>query len=132
MSNRADRIWLPEHVAAFMAAATPKLQLALLLGLHTGQRQGDIRAMQWGQYDGQAISLTQGKGKVRVWDPMHAYTDRPNSTALNEPGTRSSLTVTAAYGRSAHSQERGDAPTKQPACLPEMMGCTSTICVGRL
>ncbi|SDA28315.1 Phage integrase family protein [Methylobacterium sp. UNC378MF] len=67
--NRADRIWLPEHVDAFMATATPKLQLALLLGLHTGQRQGDIRAMRWEQYDGRAISLTQGKTKRRVWIP---------------------------------------------------------------
>lgn len=62
-SDRSDKIWLPEHVGAFMAAADPEMQLALVLALHTGQRQADIRKMAWSQYDGATIRLRQGKAK---------------------------------------------------------------------
>lgn len=62
-SDRSDMIWLPEHVEAFMAVADSEMQLALVLALHTGQRQADIRKMAWGQYDGSTIKLRQGKAK---------------------------------------------------------------------
>lgn len=60
-ADRSDKIWLPEHVDAFMAAADPDMQLALMLALHTGQRQGDIIKMAWTQYDGTRITLRQSK-----------------------------------------------------------------------
>lgn len=68
-SDRADKIWLPEHVSAFVKVAKPELRLALMLALHTGQRQGDIREMTWAQYDGHAITVVQGKTKRKVWIP---------------------------------------------------------------
>lgn len=66
--DRSDMIWLPEHVEAFMAAAEPEMQLAMVLALHTGQRQADIRKLAWSQYDGRTIALRQGKTgrEVRV------------------------------------------------------------------
>lgn len=60
-SDRSDKIWLPEHVNAFMSVASPEMQLAMVLALHTGQRQADIRKMAWTQYDGTRIALHQGK-----------------------------------------------------------------------
>jgi integrase len=62
-SDRSELIWLPEHVEAFLAVASPEMQLAMALGLHTGQRQGDILRMAWSSYDGSSISLRQGKAK---------------------------------------------------------------------
>ena len=59
--DRSDKIWLPEHVEAFAAAADEDMRLALTLALHTGQRQGDILKMAWTQYDGARITLRQGK-----------------------------------------------------------------------
>jgi hypothetical protein len=41
-ADRSDLIWLPEHIHAFMAAAPVEMQRALILALHTGQRQGDL------------------------------------------------------------------------------------------
>lgn len=61
-SDRAERIWLPEDIHAFMAVASVELQRALIIALHTGQRQGDILRLAWSSYDGQAITLRQGKG----------------------------------------------------------------------
>ncbi|UXN70950.1 tyrosine-type recombinase/integrase [Devosia neptuniae] len=66
--DRSDMIWLPDHVEAFMGAAEPEMQLAMVLALHTGQRQADIRKLAWTQYDGKTIALRQGKTgrEVRV------------------------------------------------------------------
>lgn len=73
-SNRADIIWLPEHVDAFCHVANSELQAALMLALYTGQRQGDLLRLTWNQYDGRWISLRQGKtnGKRLVEIPVHS------------------------------------------------------------
>ncbi|NNM74792.1 tyrosine-type recombinase/integrase [Enterovirga aerilata] len=68
-SERADLIWLPEHVAAMSKVCGPELRMALALALHTGQRQADILKLRWDQYDGRAIRLKQGKTKRNVYVP---------------------------------------------------------------
>jgi integrase len=68
-SDRADIIWLPEHVTAFMASASVEMQRALIIALHTGQRQGDILRLSWGNYDGKAIALRQSKTGRKVEIP---------------------------------------------------------------
>jgi integrase len=60
-SDRSDKIWLPEHIDAFMRAAPVQMQRALILALHTGQRQGDLLRLSWSNYDGKFITLRQGK-----------------------------------------------------------------------
>jgi integrase len=70
-SDRSDIIWLPEHIEAFMSVASPEMQFAMVLALHTGQRQADILRLVWTQYDGASITLRQGKarrmGRVAPW-----------------------------------------------------------------
>ena len=58
-SDRSEKIWLPEH--AFMGVAPLEMQRALIIALHTGQRQGDILKLAWTNYDGEYLSLRQGK-----------------------------------------------------------------------
>ena len=41
-ADRSEIIWLPVHIAAFMAVAPIEMQRAMILALHTGQRQGDL------------------------------------------------------------------------------------------
>jgi integrase len=65
-SDRADKIWLPEHVEAFMRVAEPEMKIALMLAMHTGQRQGDLRRLPWSAYDGARIKLRQGKGGTNI------------------------------------------------------------------
>ena len=62
-ADRSEIIWLPEHIAAFMEVAPIEMQRALILGLHTGQREGDLLRMPWSAYDGVRISLRQGKAR---------------------------------------------------------------------
>jgi site-specific recombinase XerD len=59
--DRAERIWLPDHIGAFMKVASLEMQRALIIALHTGQRQADILKLPWSGYDGQTITLRQGK-----------------------------------------------------------------------
>lgn len=68
-SNRSDKIWLPEHIEAFMAVASVEMQRAMILALHTGQRQADLRTLTWNKYDGTFISLRQRKTGVEVEVP---------------------------------------------------------------
>ena len=62
-SDRSELIWLPEHVIPFMATAPIEMQRALILALHTGQRQGDLLRLTWAAYDGKAITLRQSKSR---------------------------------------------------------------------
>ncbi len=61
--DRSEIIWLPEHVEAFMAKANDEMKLGLVLALHTGQRQGDLLRLAWGNYNGTHLSLRQGKSR---------------------------------------------------------------------
>jgi integrase len=54
-------VWSHEDQRNFLTVADQTIRLALLLGLYTAQRQGDLLRLQWSQYDGRRISLTQSK-----------------------------------------------------------------------
>jgi integrase len=62
-SNRAEVIWLPHDIEAFIAAAPLEMQQAMILALHTGLRQGDIRKLCWSNYDGARLTLRIGKNQ---------------------------------------------------------------------
>jgi integrase len=62
-ADRSEIIWLPEHIVPFMKVAPVEMQRALILGLHTGQREGDLLRLPWSGYDGVRISLRQGKAR---------------------------------------------------------------------
>jgi integrase len=68
-SDRAELIWLPEHITRFMEVAPLEMQRALIIALHTGQRQGDIPRLPWSSYDGCTIKLKQGKATRRGVKP---------------------------------------------------------------
>jgi integrase len=59
--------WPDEFIVKFLAEARPRpnAQRAVMLLLHTGQRVGDVAAMQWEQYDGHWLRVRQAKtGKL--------------------------------------------------------------------
>jgi integrase len=78
--DRSEIIWLPEHITAFMKVASIEMQRALILGLHTGQREGDLLRLSWSAYDGLSIVLRQGK--ARRGRKLAPRTDIPCTTAL--------------------------------------------------
>src|SRR5215469_12107538 len=68
--TRVDSIWSEDDEAAFLATAPAHLHLPLLLGLWTGQRQGDLLRLTWKAYNGQDIQLRQSKTGIRVLIPI--------------------------------------------------------------
>jgi len=63
--TRVDFIWTLDDEKAFLKLAPPHLHLPLLLGLWTGQRQGDLLAMAWTAYDGTHLKVRQSKSVRR-------------------------------------------------------------------
>jgi integrase len=64
--SRVDVIWTSPQVGAFLHQRRfAHMHLPLLIGLWTGQREGDILRLKWSAYDGSVIRLKQRKGKRR-------------------------------------------------------------------
>jgi integrase len=74
-SNKPRRQrWRPEHVNAFVGAAIkagyPGWALAVMLAYDTTQRLGDILKIQHGHFDGEGVTVTQGKTGKTTWCPL--------------------------------------------------------------
>jgi integrase len=93
--SRRDKIWTAEDEAAFLKGAPAHLHLSLLLGLWTGQRQGDLLRLPWSAYDGKYIRLRQGKTGARVVIPVGA----PLKAALDRTPRRSPIILTNLDGQ---------------------------------
>jgi integrase len=64
--SRVEVIWTSPQVGAFLHQRQyAHMHLPLLIGLWTGQREGDILRLKWSAYDGQVIRLKQRKGQRR-------------------------------------------------------------------
>jgi integrase len=92
--SRAEKIWTDDDEALFLKSAPAHLHLPLMLGLWTGQRQGDLLRLPWSAYDGTHIRLRQSKGKVRVVIPVGA----PLKRALNAAVKRCTIILTTTEG----------------------------------
>ncbi len=80
--SRADKIWSSHDEANFLAKAPAHLHLPLMLGIWTGQREGDLLQLAVRAYDGERIRLIQSKSgarKIRVVIPV----SRPLKVALD-------------------------------------------------
>lgn len=99
--NRRDIIWLPEHVSSFMKVASVEMQRSMVLGLHTGQREGDLLTLPWSSYDGTGISLRPGKENRRgVEGPLrYIPSTRPLRHMLVSMDRLSPLILTTRTGR---------------------------------
>ncbi|MGD9738539.1 MAG: tyrosine-type recombinase/integrase [Bauldia sp.] len=64
--DRAEVIWTEADVTTFMRTAPVELQRAMILGIHTAQRYGDLIRLRWSDYDGDFLSLKQSKTSQRV------------------------------------------------------------------
>ena len=94
-SSRSDKIWLPEHIDQFNAVASPEMTFALLLALHTGQRQGDLLRLTWTAFDGDGISLIQSKTRRPVYVPC---TDALKASLVAEKSKGFPFILTKANG----------------------------------
>jgi integrase len=63
--------WPDDAVATFLDSAPPMMALALKIALYTGQREGDVLAMTWHDYNGENIQLVQNKTGTKLTIPAH-------------------------------------------------------------
>ena len=93
--TRVDSVWTDDDEAVFLAAAPVHLHLPLLLGLWTGQRQGDLLRLPWSSYNGQDIRLKQSKTGERVLIPVGA----PLKLMLDATSRQSPIILVNSDGR---------------------------------
>jgi hypothetical protein len=89
--DRVDNIWTLEHEAAFFKSAPAHLHLPLLLGLWTGQREGDFLRLPWSAYDGKVIRLRPRKTMTKKRAARPNWSERPVRPSLTGVQWRSSL-----------------------------------------
>ena len=93
--TRIDFVWSDDAEARFLQHAPAHLHLALLMGLWTGQRQGDLLRLPWSAYDSAHIRLRQRKTGRRVTIKVGA----PLKAALDGTPRRSPIILTNKAGR---------------------------------
>ncbi|WP_026202590.1 tyrosine-type recombinase/integrase [Bradyrhizobium sp. WSM2793] len=95
VADRKDKIWTEQDIAAVLAVASNEIQLALILALWSGQRQGDLLRLPWSAYESPYIRLRQSKGGRRVAMPAGA----PLRTLLDATSRRGPVILTNTLGR---------------------------------
>lgn len=94
-ADRTERLWGEAELARILSVAPERMELALLLALWTGQRQGDLLRLAWSAYDGTRIRLRQSKGGravvVRAGGPLRLALERAERIGP--------LILTNTYGR---------------------------------
>lgn len=100
-SNRAAIIWEPHHIDAFMSVAPVEMQQALILALHTGLRQGDLRRLSWSNYDGSHLRLRISKNERagRISPLVAIPCTRALKTMLDGMERRQAVILTTMEGR---------------------------------
>jgi len=94
-ADRSDMIWTEDQIRVFLDAAPAPLALAMIVAKETGQRQGDLLALPWSAYDGDAVSIRQSKGGQRVAVPA----TRELKAALDSAPKTSTIILTSSTGR---------------------------------
>jgi integrase len=103
-ADRSDIIWLPEHVDAFWTLASPKMKLALILGLNLGRRMGDLIKLTWGDYTSEFMHVTNNKGGRKAKFPARVTEALRNSLdaykrSLGRPAHRDETILTTETGK---------------------------------
>lgn len=94
-ADRSDKVWGEDAIAKLFSVCSPQLELALILALWTGQRQGDLIRLPWSAYDGKAIKLRQSKTGRRVVIPA----GDPLKEALRVAPRIGTLILNNSFGR---------------------------------
>jgi integrase len=95
VADRKDKIWTEQDIAAVLSVASREIQLALILALWSGQRQGDLLRLPWSAYEAPYIRLRQSKGGRRVAMPAGS----PLRAILDVTDRRGPLILTNTLGR---------------------------------
>ncbi|MDI6027919.1 tyrosine-type recombinase/integrase [Corticibacterium sp. UT-5YL-CI-8] len=111
-ADRAEKVWEADDIAAMVAAASHPLQMALMMALWTGQREGDLLRVPWSAYDGKRLKMRQGKTGARVTVPVGA----PLKALLDAAATTKTTTTILANTKGKSWTEDGFRASWGKAC----------------
>lgn len=94
-ADRTDKVWGEAEIAKLLSVCSPEIELALIMALWTGQRQGDLLRLPWSAYDGKRIKLTQSKTGKNVVIPA----GDPLKAALKAAKRHGPMVLTNSYGK---------------------------------
>ena len=63
--------WSSEQADVALSSLPEHMRRIVILGLYTGQRRGDLAALEWSAYDGAALRITQQKTGTRIVLAVH-------------------------------------------------------------
>ena len=92
--DRKDKVWGEAALGKMLAVASKEMEIAIVLALWTGQRQGDLLLLPWSAYDGKRIQLRQSKTGRSVVIPVGG----PLKKILDRTDKRSTVMLTNSYG----------------------------------
>lgn len=100
-ADRKDKLWGEDEIGRVLSLANPEIEIALLMALWTGQRQGDLLALPWSAYDGKFIRFRQSKSgrKGKKGKAVKVPVGGPLRVALNAAPKRSPIILTNTKGR---------------------------------
>jgi integrase len=93
-ADRKDKVWGEAELGKLFAVASKEMEIAIVLALWTGQRQGDLLRLPWSAYDGKRIRLRQSKTGRSVVIPVGT----PLKEVLDRTDKRSTVMLTNSYG----------------------------------
>ena len=118
--------WTDADISQFRAceAISATMQLALSLGLYTGQRLSDVIRLAWSNYDGERIRIRQQKTGTRLSIPIH----EDLKAMLGATPRKSVMVLTTRTGMAFHPRvfSRDFLEARKLAQLPAI--CVSTAC----
>lgn len=115
------RRWSDDDIAFAFERFPETMRRAIIVALYTGQRQGDVLAMRWSDYDGEGIQVTQQKTGVKLWIPCSAVL-RAELEAWKAAGRSSVTIITNVAGRPYRGYSFGAMFSKEISKHPEMRG----------
>lgn len=94
-ADRAEKIWTANDIERLMAVCSKDIQMALIMALWTGQRQGDMLALKWSAFDGKTLRIKQSKTGARVAIPV----GQPLKELLTKPRHHDETILTNSRGQ---------------------------------
>jgi integrase len=70
-ASRKIARWTRPEIELFLDTAPANLMAVMMLALYTGQRRSDLVKMEWTDYDGTTLRVTQQKTKRQLVIPVH-------------------------------------------------------------
>ena len=119
--NARNRCLNVDEEARLMAALPARLRTLVTVAMHTGMRQGELRALRWADVDFEtaAIRIARDKAGDGRWVAMNTVTREALAAAKREARVLGPYVFASAEGKFLHNFERYWRPAVTAASIPD-------------